>query len=439
MNLKRLLTLLLALTLVISLASCEEKCDGHVDADDDYLCDKCGEDYDDGDEYDDSSNKQHITFIVKLDNGEPLSGIGFTVSRGELSYSLVSDANGNAELDLEVGPYAVSYDYDSIPMYCSPEISGFRVDQGTETVVITIVDNNPDGSIEKPFFISENETEITLAPGQELYFNYRGSSQKYASVNNDAAVIMYNGESYAATDGQVTVLITPEKVGQHTTFSVKNDSDSEFTATLTLVAPIGSSENPFELTENTASLELVVGEAVYYQWTAEKDGVLILNSSTEHNNISISKILENDVSIISQTGGTGYAYLAVCVGDKVIIAASVTEIAEEDEENKNNVPESSEMVSLEFALNVYAGTETEPVPVLKNDISISLEPGASVVFGSEAGMTVSIDDESIVGITHNGTSYTNEDGGEISVELTDPTFILENKDDHLNGITVRFK
>lgn len=432
MNLKRLLTLLLVLTLVISLASCTEKCEGHVDADDDLKCDKCGEEYDDGEE---AVGPQQVTFIVKLESGEVLPGVKFTVARGNISHNLVSNINGQATLLLDVGPYAISYDYESLPEYCVPDLDGIRVEEGNTSFDIIVSDNRPDGSIEKPFFISENETELTLAPGQELYFNYRGSSQKYASVNNDAAVIIYNGESYAATDGQVTVLITPEKVGQHTTFSVKNDSGSEFTATLTLLAPIGSSENPFELTENAASLELVVGEAVYYQWTAEKDGVLILNSSTEHNNISISKILENDVSIISQTSGTGYAYLAVCVGDKVIIAASVTELTEEDEENKNNVPESSEMVSLEFALNVYAGTETEPVPVLKNDISISLEPGASVVFESEAGKTVSVTDESIVGITHSGTTYTNEDGGEISVELAASTFLLENKDDHFNGIT----
>ena len=46
---KKFLIILLALTLVMSLASCK-KCKEHIDADDDYRCDICGENFDDGDE-----------------------------------------------------------------------------------------------------------------------------------------------------------------------------------------------------------------------------------------------------------------------------------------------------------------------------------------------------------------------------------------------------
>ena len=42
MNIKRIFAVLLALALALSLASCKVKCEGHVDADDDYKCDKCG-------------------------------------------------------------------------------------------------------------------------------------------------------------------------------------------------------------------------------------------------------------------------------------------------------------------------------------------------------------------------------------------------------------
>lgn len=427
MNLKRFLTLLLALILVLSLASCK-KCKDHVDADDDYLCDNCGEHYDDGDEQPDDPNagivEKDVTFTVKLDNGEILSYVSFTVSGKAGSFELVSGSDGTVKQTLAVGTYSVSFGDGSLPEFCTPDTFGFKVEEGTASVDIVIIDNTPDGSVEKPFFISENETSITLAPGQELFYNYRGSSPKYIIVNNEGAVVNFGGESYEAENGAVTLFVVPE-IGKATVFSIENNTDEEFTATLSLVAPLGSSENPIELTESSATVSVSEEETVYYKWVADKDGVIVLTSQSEHNSISLTKVLENDVLVISQTGGRSAAYLVVSAGDEITVGVSAL-----------NAPEK---VEIGFALVTYAGTNNDPVPVLMDEIDISLAPDSEIVFSGETGKTLRITDDNMVAVWHDTITYTNEEGNDIVVELLKPIFILENREEHINGVTVTFE
>lgn len=428
MNIKRFLTLILALTLVFALASCK-KCDGHVDADDDYKCDKCGEDYDDGDEAPDVTTVT-VSFTVKLDNGQALSGVSFTLERGERFYNLTSDANGLASVSVEPGAYAISYDYDTLPEYCTPETFGIKIAEGTNSFNLLIVDNQPDGSAQKPFFISENETELTLSPGQEVFFNYRGSSLKYARVYSDAVVINYGDNTYEAVNGLVEAVIEPD-IGTVTVFSVKNISDAELNTTLYLEAPLGSSENPIKMDTNSLTATVNDETIIYYKWTADKDGVLVLTSPTERNNISLTKILENDVPVSSYTSGSSAAYLVVSVGDTVTVAVSAF-APDKDSVNQNKD------IEVSLSLKVYAGTHADPVPVLKDEISLSLNANSEIVFRGETGKTLKITDESYVSVWHDTITYTNSEGNEISVTLCKPIFVLENKNEKINGITLIF-
>lgn len=328
---KKILVLLLILTLVLSLASCK-KCKEHIDADDDYLCDNCGENFDDGDENPDPPVPQghKVTFTVKLDDGTPVPGVKFTLHRGETVYAtLVSGADGRVEVTLENLAYSVDFDYDSLPELCIPDVFGLKIEEGKDAYEIIIVDNTPNGSMEKPFVVVENETPITLGAGETVYYHYRGSSTRFLSVDNAGITVGYNGESYVFNQGDEPLLISPE-IGESTYLSLTNTTDSELSFTLSMIAPLGSSDNPIVLTENAATATVNCETIVFYSFTVTTSGTLTLTSDDERSSISITKVLENDVPVISQTEGTIPATMEVAEGDVITIGVSALEGGKND-------------------------------------------------------------------------------------------------------------
>ena len=423
MNIKRILTLVLALTLVFALFSCK-KCKDHVDKDDDYKCDNCGKNYDDGDEPPEVTTID-VKFNVKLDSGEPLVGVKFTLVRGDKTYKLTTGKDGSASASLDPGAYSIEYNYDTLPEYCSPDVFGVKIEQGKNSVDLVVVDNKPNGTAAKPYFVSEIETMVTVEPGQEIFYNYRGSSEKYVRLSVSGMEINYNGETFTFADGNVTTLLKPE-IGSLTTFSIKNVSSESITTTLFLIAPLGSNENPHLVENGTATTWVSSEMIVYYRWTADKNGVMVVTDGVSGSNISLTKVLENDVSIISQSDGEGSVYMPISAGESIVIGVSLFN--------------STALTAVTFNVNSYAGTESDPVPMLKNTVDMSFIAGATVVFkvNSVTGKTLSISDESSVTVIHNGEIYTNENGN-INISLANTTFTVVNNQDHINGIEIKIK
>ena len=426
MNMKKILIICLASAMMLSLASCKDKDCTHVDADDDYLCDNCGENFDDGDEGENqpAASDIKVSFLVKLDDGTPLAGVKFTVARGEKSFDLVSAQDGTASLSVPAGAYSISYDYDTLPVYCTPDLFGFKVQDGMGVVNLLVVNNTPDGSQAKPFPVLESELDINLPAGEKQYFTYRGSSMKILTLNSPDLAVEYNGETYTAVDGVVTVVILPD-IGVSTTYAIVNNSASEISTTMYLIAPLGSSENPIELTSPTGSSTVSEEQTIYYKWVADSSGVLVLTCDNEKNNISMTKTLENDILVITQTAGDAASYMVVSEGDEIVIGVSAI-----------NTPEKIEIV---YNLDIYAGTYEDAVPVLVDELSITMDVGTEIHFSAEAGKTLTLSDESSVAILHDSLTYTNEGDIKISVTLSTPIFVVRNDSDSRNGITFKVK
>ena len=322
---KNLWLLLLTLALVFTLASCTEEC-SHVDADDDYNCDKCGEHFDDGDE---GNGGEEVTlptviFSVALDNGNPVSGVKLTLTRSANTYNLTTGSDGRAETKLPAGAYYVDYDYETLPEGCLPDTFGVKIAEGTNEISLILVDNNEDGSARKPFTVAEESTSITLAAGEELYYRYKGSSIKYLSVDSDDVVVNFNSDSYSLSAGNLPLTITPQ-IGEETIFTMKNASDSEISFTLILESPEGSYDNPHELTEDSLTVTVNCDTIIYYSWVAPADGIVTLVSLNERNNILLRKVLEGDVPVDRQTNGNSSVYMEVAKGDVITIGVSALE------------------------------------------------------------------------------------------------------------------
>ena len=406
----------------------------HVDADDDYLCDRCGEHFDDGDEAADIVDKVDVSFIVKFEDGSVLSGAKFVLTRNDQTYEFVSGADGSVKGTVKIGKYYLDFDHETIPEYCLCNTPGLDIKEDTTTVELVIVDNTPDGSSKNPFPFVDGAMEVTAAPGEEIYYSCHGTGLRYVSINSDALVINYDGNTYSADEnGVVTIAISSANVEAPVIFSVKNISDSEITAEMNLYAPIGSSDNPRE-TEGGSVTAIVHNEKTeFYLYVAEKDGILVVNSSTIGSSISLERYIvvvteEGTEEIIPIQAGSlnGSAYIYVNHGEEIKIGISL--VTPKNAVENPVAEDDSKSFKVDFEINVYDGSEAEPVPVFGNEINIRLEANQSLVFESQLGKNICISNGKGLDLVYNNASVQAGQNEKLSVTLTDNTrFTVINK------------
>ena len=438
--------LVVAIVLIIVFAGGNRNnvCDGHVDADDDYLCDKCGDHFDDGDEtVIPEVVGVDVTFTVKLDSGESLSGVRFRIYRNEKEFNLVSGADGSVKGNIPAGTYYIEFDSTTFPSeYCYVDMYGVKIEETTTAVSILVVNNEPDGSVAKPFPINDETLEISIAPGEELYYSSRGTGFRYVEINGGDLVVSYNGQTYTSEDGKLIVGITSEDVETPAIFSVKNNTGDVIVAELDVYAPLGSYDNPRELNETDASIDVADGKTEYYAFRAEKNGIFVITTSTLGGEILVTRNIirinddgeETVISTITSECSYGYAgYIYVSEGDEIKIGDSY--VAPGD--NVNTVADdNSTSHTVDFTHKLYSATEEDPAPVLNSGVFIRLDGGESIVFSAAAGSVVQIASDNSVDVYYDGVEITN--GAEFVVEA-DSVFTVSNKTDALSMFTIIVK
>ena len=410
---KKLLIFLMALMLVLSLGltSCDKKND-----DENEPITTESETVKEPEKTPQATTKveKQCTVSVKLDNGDSLSGVKLTLKCGTSEYALETGADGTVEAKLVLGKYTISYDYDTLPSGCAPDTFSIEITANTAEILLMVVDNNPNGTAAKPFFIVEDITPLELEAECEVYYIYRGAAMRYLIVENDGVVITYKDEEYTAVDGKVMIPITPQ-LGEMSRFSIKNTTDAKLEISIFMEAPKGSMENPIAIEGSSAQASVPAEGAVYYKYVADKTGVLVVSSENTLNNISLSNL--NTYAVTSATEGAKGTYMYVSAGDEVLIEVSST-----DEKNA---------VVIDFAVNCYAGTETDPVPVLVESIDLSIPADAEIIFSAAAGKTVSFSNRAVT-LTVGGEDYS---GQSVEVVLAGSagtvTFKLTNTEDSL--------
>ena len=407
---------------IVLLGGKKDVCNGHVDKNDDGKCDKCSAEYDDGEE-DPGIVKESCTFTVIDSDGNKMPGAKFTLTIGSVAETFTSDDKGQVKAGLVAGRYDVEFDYESIPEGFLPTTTVVEVSSTAKTFELLLVNNNPNGTEERPYFISENETPCNLSKNEEIHYILRGGAGKKLVVESDKVSVTFNGETYEPENGIVEISITAgSEVMQINNFSVKNKTSSECQIVIKLVSPLGSMDNPIVMTESSATATVPTDGSVHYKWTASADGVVIVSSKNEKNNISLTNHTTNAVSSITD-GGIG-VYMMVSEGDEIIIAVSA----------KTKANETAEFIDIIFNAELYSGTESDPIPVLTKNVDLSFRAGVSLVFSSELGGKLSISDEN-VSVTYNGTVYNPTSLGLINVTLeAGAIFTVTNTAEEPNGI-----
>lgn len=418
---------IVAVVLILTLGGCK----GHVDADDDFKCDLCGKTYDDGDEIAPIQTAD-VTLTVKDSDGNLMSGVKLVITGATGTYTVVSGSDGTVKQQLPLGKYSVTYDYATIPAGFMPDTTAFTVAEGAYAVEIIIIDNNPNGTAARPFRINDDETELSVAAGEEIFYAGHGASVRTLVIKSEGLEVKYNGEVYTAVDGEIKIVLAGS-IDEETRFSVKNVSANDIQTKIEIIFPLGSRENPIELTESEKTVSLAPEQITHLEWIATSDGVLIVTASTIDSNVTVSKIMENDVSISSAAyaregaGDTvipGYAYLAIKAGETVIFAVG---------------NESEEQNDVSFSFTTCAATEANPLP-LSGSIDLSFAPGQSISFCVAEGKTLTIQNEDNLTVTHAGETYDIATDGFIYLELeSGAIFTVTNADTMANGITIEIE
>ena len=395
MKLKKVLLSSLVVALAVSMASCsgEDECE-HLDKDDNFVCDICEEDFDDGLE------KNSCTFNVVDNEGNKLAGAKFTLTRGSVTETLTVNSSGTASIELIAGKYSVEFDYDTIPSGFLPSVFSVEIKMGANSFDLVVVDNNPNGSEERPYMISENVTELTIGAGAEIFYGCRVAANRKLSISEGITVV-YNGNSYT---GEVELI--SEGVDHIAYFSIKNTSASALNAKLEMIFPLGSADNPIVVTNDSTVANVPGGGAIYYKWTASEDGVFVVTSENVKNNILLTNRTTNAVS--SQTDGSLGEYMVVHSGDEVIISVSA----------KTATGDAAQFNEIIFNSAFYKGTESDPIPVFKETVDISIGANETLVFEWDGIGDIELDDE------------------DVTLETGDGFFTVTNTLDTVNGVVI---
>lgn len=311
---------IIAVVLIIVLAG---GCKAHVDADDDLKCDLCGKTFDDGDDLLPPTSTE-ISFSVVDGEGNAMSGVSFELVGSESSFSVTTDASGFANQEIAFGKYNISYDYSTFPSGFMPDISTLSVSSDSTAVTITIIDNNPNGSAARPYFISDNITVLTLAAGEELYYRCHAAESRTLEINCSDVEVNYNGTVYKAEDGKISIFVEGS-IDEPVSFSVKNVGASTVETKIEMVFPLGSRDNPIELTESHNSISLAGEQGIHYKWIATEDGVLTVSKSEKECSMSVYKVKiinDQEIPVYPDVDDAGNAVIEITAGDEIFIQLS---------------------------------------------------------------------------------------------------------------------
>lgn len=210
------------------------------------------------------------------------------------------------------------------------------------------------------------EFEMTVEAGKTEYCDVYKISNMNLTVDNPNAVIIYNGEEYAAKDGIVSLYVVAEDTFTPIKLGVKNSGNKKETFKIMFTAPLGSSGNPYPLNVGSFETKLEEGndQGVFYKYVAQSNGTLTLECAKATEGVAYDYVLYNLNSYalrnLSEDGEEGKNSVSIEVkkGHEVTLtiatlpdsagkypAASFTSVAsftESDNQGENSTDESNE-------------------------------------------------------------------------------------------------
>lgn len=399
---KRLLTLFMVLCLILT-AMAFASCDGGNDTDTntDTNTDTDTSTNTDTDTNTDTGIEKEATYVITIKDQEGVVIANATIQilneYDEEIETLTTDENGQATITLSNDE---SYFADVLEL---PEgyldIAG-KTKLENEDTVIEVESNIPNGTESRPYPV-EDTNEIKLGANETVFYVTYGGGRNILIENAQGLKLTYGADEPREADeeGKITfkMPVADDLYDRATRIKLENTTSEEKTYILTIYSDKGELDNPYdvvldELTKITVEKE----KTVYYKYVAEKDGMIVVYSETEDNNIYCYNTTTYVTS--AYTNGAICEYIYANEGDEVMFYVSSNA-----SKNYNSV---------EFKVNHYSGTVEDPIPLYKEATSITLKPSQALTFTitSEVSSELVIEGNSIKLTMNETDTLPSEDG-----------------------------
>ncbi len=327
----------------VALAACQQEtpttgpCLAHSDANKDGKCDNCGIQVGLPQASSQAGPKEvEVTFAVQDNRGTPMANALVLITGGEADETVTVGADGYCKLMLTEGNYVIML--ENLPDYHLAGVFNVTVEEGMDVVLLDVINNTPNGTAEKPFFLADEPVTKLFNTNEKIYFSLRGGEGRYLIIENANAEVEYNGQTYYSdTEGKITVRIETDDPKDTGILAVLNTAANDQEITLQLFADPGTADNPLEAVLDQSTVAKVVeGGSVYYQWVATADGSLTVTSNSAVNSISLTNMgkADGDHSSGTQMAGPTEGAASVTLdnikaGDVIRIQVSVVGSATE--------------------------------------------------------------------------------------------------------------
>ena len=274
-------------------------------------------------------------------------------------------------------------------------------DPGTETNAYTEVLGE----------IPDEIATVKIPAEQTISYNVYNAAGSTLTIEDEDAFVVYNGETYEAENGAVTVVLAEADEGDVSPVSLQigSNADEEKAYTLKFAMPLGTAQNP-EILEDISHILVVLPEghngSYYYGYNVVETGKLTMKFISMDPEDGSCEIILNRVRTDAE-------------GETVETAASVNGEVSMDVEYGDFVtiqvlvepPVTVAEVYIQGFLAVTTGTEENPIALDYPDNTIVVPAGKTVYYTANvagASMTVTGEDVSAIAVEHNDFIYVAE-------------------------------
>ena len=271
------------------------------------------------------AEKVNVKLTVKDQDGNLMPEAVLTIlpvsGEGE-SATLTADSEGTVTVTLPEGDYTVRFDV--LPEYVLGIDTALTVQTGMDPVVLEVRNNKPDGSVDRPYVVSEDSVTTMIPSGETYHFTLFGANNRTLTLTDPDTEVFYNNNTYKPDEeGKIAVRMSTESPRDHSFFAVTNTGSEDREITVTILSDPGAMDNPILIESLDTSITAHVPQdgMVYYRWTAASAGTLKVSSADTINNISLNNLSTSQVTDFS--GGAESISMTVSAGDTITIVVSV--------------------------------------------------------------------------------------------------------------------
>ena len=120
--------------------------------------------------------------------------------------------------------------------------------------------------------------QLTVKPGETVYCDVYRVFNAYMTINSKNAQLKIDNKTYKPDDGKISVLVSAKDTFTPLSIALTNTGTEIETFTINMNSKSGTVDNPKKMILGEFSVSIPAGEqeGIYYRYTAEKDGELVL-------------------------------------------------------------------------------------------------------------------------------------------------------------------